>query len=104
MYKLFGILKRPEGVSLEDFQRWWLTEHSTLVKRFPGLKKYAINLATSGDQRYDGVAEVWFETKEDMEKIFSSSEGQTARQSATSHSGEIVVLFSEEHVMVEGKE
>ena len=104
MYKLFGILKRPEGVSLDDFHRWWLTEHSTLVKRFPGLKKYAINLATSGDQRYDGVAEVWFETKEDMEKIFSSSEGQTARQSATGHSGEIVVLFSEEHVMVEGKE
>jgi len=103
MYKLFGILKRPEGVSLEDFHRWWLTEHSTLVKRFPGLKKYAINLTTSEDQRYDGVAEVWFETKEDMEKIFTSSEGQTARQSATNHSGEIVVLFSEEHVVVEGK-
>ena len=58
MYKLFGILKRPEGVSLEEFHRWWLEEHATLVKRFPGLKKYTINLTTSGDQRYDGVAEV----------------------------------------------
>lgn len=103
MYKLFGILKRPEGVSLEEFHQWWLKEHAVLVKRFPGLTKYAINLMTSGDQRYDGVAEVWFEKKEDLEKIFTSPEGQTARQSATNHSGEIVVLFAEEHVIVEGQ-
>jgi uncharacterized protein (TIGR02118 family) len=103
MYKLFGILKRPEGVSLKEFHRWWLEEHATLVKRFPGLKKYTINLATNDDQRYDGVAEVWFEKKEDLETIFSSPEGQTARQSATSHSGEIVILFTEEHVIVGGE-
>jgi uncharacterized protein (TIGR02118 family) len=102
MYKLFGILKRPEGVSLAEFHRWWLEEHATLVKRFPGLKKYTINLATTDNQRYDGVAEVWFEDKEAFEKIFSSLEGQTARQSATSHSGEIVILFTQEHVIVEG--
>jgi uncharacterized protein (TIGR02118 family) len=102
MYKLIGILKRPAGVSLEEFHRWWLQEHATLVKRFPRLKKYTINLATDGDQRYDGVAEVWFEKKEDLEKIFSSPEGQTARQSATSHSGDIVILFTQEHPIVEG--
>jgi uncharacterized protein (TIGR02118 family) len=102
MYKVFGILKRPEGVSLEEFHQWWLDEHTTLVKRFPGLKKYHINLMTTPDQRYDGVAEVWFEKKEDMEKIFSLPEGQTARQSAANHSGEIVVLFAQEHIIVEG--
>jgi uncharacterized protein (TIGR02118 family) len=102
VYKLIGILKRPNGVSVEAFQRWWLEDHATLVKRFPGLKKYAINLTTSGDQRYDGVAEVWFDDKEDLERVFSTPEGQTARQSATSHSGEIVILFTEEHVIVKG--
>ena len=102
MYKLIGILKRPEGVSIEAFHQWWLQEHATFVKRFPGLKKYAINLSTSGDQRYDGVAEVWFETKQDLEKVFSTPEGQAARQSATSHSGELAILFTEEHVIVKG--
>jgi uncharacterized protein (TIGR02118 family) len=100
MYKLIGILKRPAGVSLEDFHRWWLEEHATFVKRFPGLKKYSINLATDADQRYDGVAEVWFEKKEDLEGVFASPEGKAARQSATSHSGELVILFTQEHAIV----
>lgn len=100
MYKLIGILKRPAGVGVEEFHRWWLEEHATLVKRFPGLKKYTINLATDADQRFDGVAEVWFEKKEDLDAIFSSPEGQAARQSATRHSGEIVILFTEEHPIV----
>ena len=102
MYKLIGILKRPEGVSIEAFPQWWLQEHATLVKRFPGLKKYAINLATSGDQRYDGVAEVWFDSQQDLERVFSTREGQAARQSATSHSGELTILFTQEHVIVNG--
>jgi len=102
VYKLIGILKRPEGVSIEAFHQWWLQEHATFVKRFPGLKRYAINLTTSGDQRYDGVAEVWFEHKEDLEKVFSTQEGQAARRSATSHSGELAILFTREHMIVEG--
>src|ERR1044072_8041674 len=68
MYKLIGLLKRPEGISLEDFHRWWLNEHTTYVKRFPGLKRYVVNLTTTADQLFDGMAEVWFETKEDLER------------------------------------
>jgi len=82
MYKLIGLLKRPEGMSLEDFHRWWLTEHATYVKRFPGLKRYAINLTTTADQPFDGMAEVWFETKEDLERDFKTINEQTAQRVA----------------------
>lgn len=102
MYKLIGLLKRPAGMTLEEFQRWWLEEHTTLVKRFPGLKKYTINLATTPDQRYDGMAEVWFESQEDIDRVFATTEGQTARQSATGHSQDIAILFTKEHLIVEG--
>ena len=102
MYKVIGILKRPDGVSMADFRTWWLEEHANYVKKWPGLKRYAINLSTSDDQRYDGVAEVWFDTKADFENVFSTPEGQAARQSATRHSGEIVILTTEENVMVDG--
>jgi uncharacterized protein (TIGR02118 family) len=102
MYKVMGILKRPDDMSIEEFQKWWLEEHANLVKKFPGLKRYAINLTTSEDQRFDGVAEVWFESKEALEKIFTMPEGEAARQSATSHSKEIVILFTQENVIIEG--
>ena len=102
MYKVIGILKRPEGMDIGDFRRWWLEEHAPKVKQWPGLKRYCVNLSTTDDQRYDGVAEVWFENKEDMDTVFGTSKGQTARNSATDGSQEIVILLTEEHVMVDG--
>ena len=48
------------------------------------------------------MAEVWFETREAMESIFSTPEGQRARQSATGGSDQIVIFLTEEHVMVPG--
>lgn len=102
MYKVIGILKRPEGMDIDSFRRWWLEEHAEKVKQWPGLVRYCINLSTTDDQAYDGVAEVWFEKQEDMDRVFGTEEGQRARNSATGGSSEIVILLTEEHVMVDG--
>lgn len=100
MYKVMGILKRPDGMDFEAFQTWWLEEHAEKVKQWPGLVEYRINLCTTPDQQYDGVAEVWFKTREEMEAIFATPEGQRARQSATQGSGELAILLTREHVIV----
>lgn len=100
MYKIVGILKRPAGMDFEEFKSWWLNEHSLKVKQWPGLKEYRINLCTTPDQDFDGMAEVWFETKEQMDAAFGTEQGQRARQSATSGSTGIHILLTEEHVIV----
>lgn len=100
MYKVVGLIKRPEGMEFEAFKTWWLTEHAPKVKAWPGLVEYRINLSIDADQDFDGMAEVWFKTREEMEKIFGTAEGQRARQSATSGSGELSIILTEEHVMV----
>ena len=100
MYKVMGILKRPDGMDFEAFKKWWLEEHAAKVKQWPGLVEYRINLCTTPDQKYDGIAEVWFKTRGEMEAIFDKPEGQRARQSATGGSGDLAILFTEEHVMV----
>lgn len=102
MYKVVGLLKRPEGMQMDDFRRWWLEVHAPKVKKWKGVTRYCVNLCTTDDQRYDGMAETWFATKEDMDAAFTPAEGQAARNSATNGSREIVILFTEENVMVDG--
>jgi len=36
-------------MSLEEQHRWWLEDHSPVVRRIPGLRGYTINLADRGD-------------------------------------------------------
>ena len=100
MYKVMGIIKRPEGMDFEVFKSWWLNDHAPKVKQWPGLKEYRINLCTTPDQAFDGVAEVWFETREAMDRVFSTDEGGVARASATLGASELAILFTEEHIVV----
>jgi uncharacterized protein (TIGR02118 family) len=100
MYKLMGIIKRPAGMDFEAFKAWWLNEHAPKVKQWPGLVEYRINLCTTPDQAYDGVAEVTFESREAMESIFTTAEGQRARESATNGASDLSILMTEENVIV----
>lgn len=100
MFKIVGLIKRPEGTDFEAFKTWWLTEHAPKVKRWPGLVRYSINLCTTSDQAFDGMAEVWFDTREAMEQVFATNEGRTARSGATAAAGDIHILMTEEHPIV----
>jgi hypothetical protein len=48
VYKLIGILKRPDGVTVEAFHKWWLQEHATLDR--------AVGLALDAVRRLPRVA------------------------------------------------
>lgn len=101
MYKIVGIIKRPADMDFEAFKQWWLTEHAPRVRVWPGLVRYCINLATTPDQPFDGVAEVWFEDRAAMDAVFGTPEGQRARESATAAAAQIAILSTEEHIIVE---
>ncbi len=100
MFKVVGLIKRPEGMDFEEFKTWWLTEHAPKVKAWPGLVEYRINLCTTPDQDFDGMAEVWFETREEMDAIFATAEGKRARGSAGDGSSSLSIILTEEHIMV----
>ena len=100
MFKVIGIIKRPATTDFAAFKTWWLTEHAPKVQQWPGLVKYHINLATTPDQLFDGVAEVWFSSRAAMDAVFSTPQGERARDSATAGASNIAILFTEEHVIV----
>jgi len=98
-YKLFGILKRSNNVTRAELKTWWFEEHSHKVAKWPGLVRYCINLSVTDDQRYDGLAEIWFDSKASMDNVFNTPEGKSARESAIAGSGELELMTCEEFVI-----
>ena len=70
-------VKRKKNMSRERFERYWLNEHAGFFRNLPGIKKYVINIVQpsgSNESPYDGVAELWYDSRESMERIDNSSE------------------------------
>jgi len=82
MIKLIATIHRKPGLSDEAFLRHWRDIHVPLVARLPNLKGYVINplLETMDAARpYDGVAELWFESRDALERSLASPERDEAR-------------------------
>ena len=99
------LLRRPPAWTRERFQRWWLDEHVPYVKVLPDLRKYRVCLVTGstsheGREPWDGVAELWFDTRAALEAAWSSAAGETAlAHSRESHSDRLV-LITDEHAFI----
>jgi uncharacterized protein (TIGR02118 family) len=94
MIKLVFTLRRREGMTREDFQRYWSEKHAPLVQRHAAtlhIRRYVqvrlhetfLNEAVAAQrgsqpQFYDGVAELWWDSLEDLAAVFSSEAGQDA--------------------------
>ena len=96
MIKLVFTLRRREDMTREDFQRYWREQHAPLVKRHAdalGIRRYVqvhacdtpLDEAIAGPRGseprfYDGVAELWWDSLEELVAAFSSDAGQAAGQ------------------------
>ncbi len=93
MVKLSFCLRRRAGMSREEFQRYWREVHGPLVRSFAGvlrIRRYvqthtsatpyndALRQSRGGPEGYDGVAELWWESMEDLTEAVASHEGRAA--------------------------
>lgn len=93
MIKLTFCLHRLPGLSREDFQRYWYDQHAPLVARHRDvlrIKRYvqmhsattplndAIRDGRGAPEMYDGVAELWWESVDDLTHASTSPEGQAS--------------------------
>ncbi len=74
MIKIVIFFKRKPGMSVEEFQRRWRTNHADLVVRLPGIRRYKQShvLASAYRKRepvYDAVAESYFENTQAMKDL-----------------------------------
>jgi hypothetical protein len=99
-YKIFGILKRPDGMTFEQFKKWWLEVHVPRVLKWPNIVAYDVNFALNEDEPFDGVGVVCFDTKEAAESVFQTLDGSSARSAAIAESSQNAIFLAEEVAIV----
>ncbi|HSG90384.1 MAG TPA: EthD domain-containing protein [Pseudomonadales bacterium] len=94
MIRLVYLLRRREGMSLADFQRYWRETHGPLVASFAtamDVRRYvqvhavedpvndAMAAARGGmEPIYDGVAELWWDSEDALRAALEAPAGQAA--------------------------
>jgi len=93
MIKLTFCLHRLPGLSREAFQAYWFDSHAPLVARHREalrIRRYvqmhsattdlndAIRAGRGAPEMYDGVAELWWTSLDDLMAAMTSPEGQAA--------------------------
>jgi uncharacterized protein (TIGR02118 family) len=122
LIKLVFCVRRLPHLSLEEFQRYWLESHGPLVRRHAAalrIKRYvqvhaldlpvneALRRSRDAGERYDGVAELWWESIEDAAAATATSEGQDAGRALLEDERKFVDLarsalwVGEEHTVID---
>jgi uncharacterized protein (TIGR02118 family) len=93
MIKLTFCLRRLPELTREEFQRYWFDNHAPLVKKHTEalrIQRYVqvhsasdelnqvLRATRGGPEEYDGVAELWWKSREDMLAATQSPEGAAA--------------------------
>jgi uncharacterized protein (TIGR02118 family) len=118
--KLVFVLRRKAPLSREEFQLYWREQHAPLVAERAeaiGAKRY-VQVHTldtpldgalrehRGGEPYDGVAELWWESLEDLAAAFGDEAGLKAAGELLADEAEFIDLdrsaiwLAEEHVVV----
>ena len=95
MIRLNYFIRKAENMSLEDFQQYWLDKHAALVvKNTPALRirryvqAHTLDDDADGEmmrqmynataEGYDGVAEFWWKSRQDLAEALQTPEGEEA--------------------------
>ncbi len=105
MVKLIAFLKRKPGVTMEEFKVRWVDEHTKISGQMPNLRGYYVNIATpqqpdGGEPLYDGTAELWWDSVEDMEADFKSEKGVLAGNDGDAFTTVRAHLYTTEYTII----
>ena len=83
--KSIELVKKKEGMKVQDFRRYWTETHGPLGASIPQVNRYVQNHVTQEsyeleeDPRLDGLAITWFDSTQDMRRAASTEEYRLTR-------------------------
>jgi uncharacterized protein (TIGR02118 family) len=100
--KVIALLKTKPGMSQEDLKEYYFKKHAPIDLKFKNLKGYSfslVDLTSQNENTYNGVAELYWDSIEEMNEDFESEAGKEGGADAASFTSEIVSLTTEEFVI-----
>ena len=102
MIKVLSMMKRKEGLSLDEFRHWLTQEHVKLARQIPGLLRFVVNIpeTDSPDNPFDSVNELYFKDEEAMQMAFGSPAGKASGVDALEHISARSRMITVEHRLI----
>jgi len=103
--KLIALLKAKSGMSRAEFEERWVEGHAPLTLSLKHLRGYRINVAIEdyqeieGELPFDGTAELWWDSLEEMQEDFASPEAQAAVADADTFTLVRTHIYAREHIL-----
>jgi len=74
-------IKRKPAMPLNKFRQYWREVHGPIAARLPGLRRYVQSHLIDdaylyAEPRFDGVAQLWFDSPQAMLTAFESAQGK----------------------------
>ena len=111
MIKLVYCITKKSGLTDREFFDYWKNVHGPIGARIPGLRKLVQShrLTIPGDkhqpdrQKFDGMAELWFDDAETLLAARQSPEWQTSNSDEANFIDQTRVAYfaSEEHTLLD---
>lgn len=98
-----ALLGRREGMTFEEFDRYWLEVHAPIAGALPGLVRYVQRHVEEPSKEFgvDGFALLDYESMEAMEAAWESDAGKKAMADVPNFLGRHDVVIIEDHVIVD---
>lgn len=103
MIKVLSLMKRREGLSIQEFRKWAVEEHTQIGKRMPAIRHYKMSVVTDDNAEgpYDAVSELYFDDAATFKAALDSPVGAEAGADIKAHCApERFRLITEETVII----
>ncbi|NEU56956.1 EthD family reductase [Halorussus sp. MSC15.2] len=82
--KMVILAARADDTTHDECIEYMHEEHAPLVNDLPNLRRYTSSVPTDPEKAgYDYVAQLWFESPEEMNEAFESETGAEVQEDAT---------------------
>lgn len=105
MFNVVFLVRKADTISMEEFRRYWIDEHTPLTADVPGVRAYRCYTATGapeGEAAVEGVAVLSFDDEAAYQLAIASPEFAAAIGDAPNFQNveTTTAIFADEHVIV----